>query len=199
MDEPESELDSRKLATATLLGVIIFLIKGPLLAPYADFLLIFEAFLVGLGFALLGRGGGTFVELVNGILLTIYEAVTVPALAPFVLPLAILFGVLVDLAGVWFKVRVGGMVRGKRLAAAVTLSSAVTGIIAYFASLSTLISLGFLPNDPTTDLILGTTIVVIGVVEGAAGGFLAARVWERNLKSRFQSLQPQVTSPSAPP
>lgn len=182
-------MDSRKLATATLLGVIVFLIKGPLLAPYADFLLIFEALLVGLGFALLGRGGATFVELVNGILLTGYEAITVPALAPFVLPLALLFGVLIDLAGTYLHVREGAVVRGRRLAAAVTISAAVTGTVAYFATLSALISLGFLPNDPTTDLVLGVTIVVIGVAEGAAGGYLAARTWERNLKSRFASVQ----------
>jgi hypothetical protein len=190
---PDVKLESRKLATATLLGVIVFLIKGPLLAPYADFLLIFEALLVGLGYALLGRGGGTFVELVNGVILTAYEAVTVPALAPFVLPLALLFGVLIDLGGTWFHVRVGTVVSGKRLAAAVTFSSAVTGTVAYFATLSALVSLGFLPNDPTMDLILGLTIIVIGIVEGAAGGFLAARIWERNLKRRFAPIQSPST------
>lgn len=186
-------MDSRKLATATLLGVIVFLIKGPLLAPYADFLVIFEALLVGLGFALLGRGGGTFVETVNGILLTVYVALTVPALAPFVFPLAVLFGVLVDFSGTWLHVRVGNALSGKRLAAAVTLSAAATGIIAYFATVSTLISLGFLPNNPTTDLVLGFTIVVIGAAEGAAGGFLAARIWERNLKRRFSPAQAPMT------
>jgi hypothetical protein len=185
-------LDSRKLATATLLGVIIFLIKGPLLAPYADFLLIFEAFLVGLGYALLGRGGGTFVEVVNGALLTVYTAVSTPPLAPFVFPLAILFGVLIDLTGSWFHARVGTEVSGRRLAAAVTLSSALTGVIAYFASVSVLVSLQFLPNDPTMDLIYGAIIIVVGIAEGAAGGFLAARVWERNLKRRFSSVQPAV-------
>lgn len=178
-------MDSRKLATATLLGVIVFLIKGPLLAPYADFLLIFEALLVGLGFALLGKGGGTYVELVNGILLTAYEAVTVPALAPFVLPLALLFGILVDAAGTWLHARSNGVVSGLRLAAAVTVSSAVTGTVAYFGTVSVLVSLGFLPNDPTMDLVYGLVIIVIGVAEGAAGGVLAARVWERNLKRRF--------------
>jgi len=180
------------LATATLLGVIVFLIKGPLLAPYADFLLIFEALLVGLGFAILGRGGATYVELVNGILLTVYEAITVPILAPFVLPLALLFGVLVDLTGWSLRAREGTAVSGKRLAAAVTISSAVTGTVAYFATLSALVSLGFLPNDPSMDLILGLTIVVIGVIEGAAGGYLAARTWERNLKRRFVPVQAQV-------
>lgn len=180
-------MDSRKLATATLLGVIVFLIKGPLLAPYADFLLIFEAFLVGLGFALLGRGGATYVELVNGILLTMYEVVTVPALAPFVLPLALLFGVLVDAIGVWFRARKGGTVNGRRLAAAVTLSSAITGAVAYFATVSVLVGLGFLPSDKTMDLVYGLVIIAIGVVEGAAGGLLAARVWERNLKHRFST------------
>ena len=185
-------MDSRKLATATLLGVIIFLIKGPLLAPYADFLLIFEAFLVGLGFALLGRGGGTFVEVVNGALLTVYTAVTTPALAPFVFPLAILFGVLIDLTGSWFHARVGSEVNGKKLAAAITVSSALTGIVAYVTTVSVLVSLQFLPSDPTMDLIYGLVIIAIGVAEGAAGGFLAARVWERNLKPRFSTVQPTV-------
>jgi hypothetical protein len=178
-------LDSRRLATATLLGVIVFLIKGPLLAPYADFLVIFEALLVGLGFAVLGRGGATYVELVNGLLLTAYEAVAVPPLAPFVLPLALLFGVLVDLLGGFLHAREDTVVNGLRLAATVTISSAVTGTAAYFATLSALISLGFLPNDPAMDLLLGLTIIVIGVAEGAAGGYLAARTWERNLKRRF--------------
>lgn len=183
-------MDSRRLATATLLGVIIFLIKGPLLAPYADFLLIFEALLVGLGYALLGRGGGTFVELVNGVLLTVYTAVATPPLAVFVLPLALVFGASVDLLGELFHARKGTEVSGKRLAAAITAASAITGTIAYLATVAVLVSLQFLPNDPGTDLLYGVVIIGIGVAEGAAGGFLAARVWERNLKRRFASMQP---------
>jgi hypothetical protein len=184
-------LDARKLSTATLLGVIVFLIKGPLLAPYADFLIIFEALLVGLGFALLGRGGATYVEVVNGLLLTVYEAITVPPLAPFVLPLAILFGVVVDATGIALRVRDGSVLNAKRLALSITVSSFVTGTVAYFASLSTLISLGFLPNDPTADLQLGLAVIIIGVAEGAAGGYLAAKTWERNLKRRFSASQSQ--------
>ena len=182
-------MDTRRLATATLLGVIVFLIKGPLLAPYADFLVIFEALLVGLGFALLGRGGGTYVELVNGLLLTIYEAATVPALAPFVLPLALLFGVLIDFIGTALRVREGPLVNAKRLAATLTVSSAITGTVAYFVTLSTLISLGFLPSDQGMDIVLGLTVIVIGIAEGAAGGYLAAKTWERNLKGRFVAAQ----------
>ncbi len=179
---------SRTLATATLLGVVVFLIKGPLLAPYADFLVIFEAILVGVGFALLGRGGATYVEAVNGLLLTVYEATTVPPLAPFVLPLALLFGVLIDGVGTLLKVREGGEVRAKKLALAVMISSALTGTVAYFATLPALISLKFLPNDPSTDLMIGLVIIMIGVAEGAAGGYLAARIWEKNLKARFRSV-----------
>lgn len=178
-------MDARKLTTATLLGVIVFLIKGPLLAPYADFLLIFEAILAGLGFALLGRGGATYVEIVNGLLLTAYEAITVPPLAPFVFPLALLFGVVIDATGVALRVRNGSVLSAKRLAAAVTISSAVTGTVAYFITLSALISLGFLPNNPSLDVQLGLAVILIGVVEGAAGGYLAARIWDRNLKRRF--------------
>jgi hypothetical protein len=186
-------LDSRKLITATLFGVIVFLIKGPLLAPYADFLLIFEAILAGLGFALLGSGGATYVELVNGLLLTVYEAATVPILAPFVLPLALLFGLLIDGLGSLLKVRADGNISSKKLAITLTIASALTGAIAYFTTLSALISLGFLPNDPSTDVMLGLVIIVIGIAEGGAGGFLAGRIWERNLKQRFKSVQPPLT------
>ena len=168
----------------------MFLIKGPLLAPYADFLLVFEAFLVALGFAVMGRGGATFVELVNGVLLTAYTAIVTPPLAVFVLPLALLFGGLVDLTGSWFHARSASEVHGRRLAAAVTASSALTGIVAYFATVSLLVSLQFLPNDPATDLLYGAIIVAVGIAEGAAGGLLAARVWEHNLKRRFSSFQP---------
>ena len=184
---------ARKLITATLLGVMVFLIKGPLLAPYADLLVIFEALLVGIGFALLGRGGATYVELVNGALLTVYEASSVPALAPFVLPLALLFGASVDLAGGLLKARVGSEVRAKRLAAAVTIAAGVTGVIAYLATVPTLIALGFLPNDQSMVLVLGIAIIVIGVAEGAVGGYLAARIWEMNLKARFKSFQPPLS------
>lgn len=185
-------VESRKLATATLLGVVVFLIKGPLLAPYADFLVILEAILVGLGFALLGRGGATYVEVVNGLLLTAYEAATVPVLAPFVLPLALLFGLIIDGLGSLLKVREGGEVKAKKLALAVTVSSALTGAIAYLVTLPALISLNFLPNDASVDLTIGLVIIIIGTVEGAAGGLIAARIWEKNLKARFKSVQPPV-------
>jgi hypothetical protein len=186
-------LESRKLITATFLGIIVFLVKGPLLAPYADFLLIIEAFLAGLGFTLLGRGGATYVEVVNGLLLTVYEASTVPVLAPFVLPLALLFGLLIDGLGSLLRVRGAGGIDSKKLALAITLASAITGTIAYFATLSALVGLGFLPSDPSMDLILGLVVIVIGVIEGGAGGYLAGRVWEKNLKVRFKSIQPPLT------
>lgn len=185
-------MEARRLITATLLGAVVFLIKGPLLAPYADFLVIFEALLAGLGFALLGRGGATYVELVNGLLLTIYETSTVPALAPFVLPLALLFGVLVDTIGSLLKARSGFEVSAGRLAAAVTVSAGATGVIAYFATVPTLIALGFIPNDESTVVVLGVVIILIGVAEGGAGGYLAGRIWERNLKARFRSVQPPL-------
>ena len=188
---------TRSLITATLLGVLVFLIKGPLLAPYADFLVIFEAILISIGYALLGRGGATYVELVNGILLTVYEGITTPSLAPFVLPLALTFGVLTDVMAELLKTRVGAEVRSKRLAIAVTISAGVTGVVAYVATLPALVALGFLPNSPSMDLILGVTIIVIGVAEGAAGGFLAARIWDRNLKARFQAIAP-TTEQSKP-
>ena len=181
---------SRNLITATMLGVLVFLIKGPLLAPYADFLVIFEAILISIGYALLGRGGATYVEVVNGILLTIYTGITVPALAIFVLPLALLFGALTDIMATLLKAKVGPEVKSKMLAIAVTISAGLTGVVAYIITVPTLLSLGLLGPTPSSSTVLtfGIILIIVGVSEGAAGGFIAARIWERNLKARFGSV-----------
>src|SRR2546430_8725954 len=80
---------------------MIFLVKGFLPSPTADFLVVFEALLVGLSFLILGRGGATYVELVNGLLQTPVKL----SLAPFSLLLALFFGVQVDAYASLLRVR----------------------------------------------------------------------------------------------
>jgi NhaP-type Na+/H+ and K+/H+ antiporter len=168
---------SRRIALASLFGVLVFLVKGFLPAPTSDYLIIIEAFLVGLGYILLGRFGATYVELVNGLLLTAVKI----SFAPFSLLLALLFGIMVDGFCSAFKVKQGRDVIAKRLAAALVISTAVVGLVAYF----TTVTVTHLIPDNATITMISVTILIFGTISGAVAGYLAARVWNRNLKARF--------------
>jgi len=166
---------SKRVAVASLFGVLIFLVKGFLPSPTADFLVFVESLLVGLSFLLLGRGGATYVEVVNGLLQTPVKL----SLAPFSLLLAIVFGAQVDVIGSLFKVR-NSEARAGRLVATLAISTATTGVIAYYA---TAVVEKLVPSD----LGIALTILIFGIISGAIAGYLAARIWNRNLKARFQS------------
>ncbi len=181
-------MDRRKLITATLLGVIIAVVKSPFTFPVTDYLIIVEVPILALSFLLLGRGGATYTGFVNGIL---QSAVKV-TFFPYDLIFAVSYGVLVDVFGTLLGVRSQGRTNTRRLVAALTLASAVLGVsIAYvFLALNLSSSVG-LSNYSTPALIevVYVPIVAWGIVSGALGGYISARIWERNLKPKFQPLQ----------
>jgi hypothetical protein len=172
-------LDARKLATATAFGVIIFVVRTVFPPPFSDLLLPVEALLLGLAFILLGRGGATYTELVNGLLASAFKV----SFFPFSLLLALLYGVLVDGFSTLLVVNSAGSIRAKRLVVSLTLASVITGPLAYYA---TVFLTSLLPNDPS----IYATIIIYGIFSGAIGGYFAVVVWERNLKARFKSLVP---------
>ncbi len=167
---------TRRIALASLFGIIIFIIRGFIPAPSADFLIGVESFLLALTVIIVGRFGATYVEFVNGLILTPVKL----SFAPFSLLLALFFGVQVDLLSLLLRPRVGSEVRAGRIVAIMTISTATTGLISYYA---TAVITSIVPYSPVLDM----TILVYGVVSGAVGGYLAVKVWNRNLKMRFQS------------
>jgi hypothetical protein len=175
--------DTRKLATATLLGVAIAVVKGPLQPPYADFLIIVEAPILGLSFLLLGRGGATYTELVNGLLQATLKA------SPFTLVIALLYGLQVDFFGSILRAGRGDHTSSKRMIATLGFSSITTGVVATYAS----IYLGILQYNPSLFYYVYIPIIIWGVLSGCLGGFLATLIWERNLKARFRPLQREVS------
>ena len=177
-------MDTRRLITATLFGVVIAVIKGPFQPPYADFLIIVEAPILGLSFLLLGRGGATYTEVVNGLLQSTFKA----SFFPFSLLIAILYGVLVDLLGTAIRARGNGRVSSKKMVATLGSASIVTGVLAAYSS----ITLGIIPYDPSLFYAVYIPIIVWGIFSGALGGLISAQVWERNLKARFRSVQPPL-------
>jgi hypothetical protein len=173
---------TRRLATAALFGALIAVAKGPLFPPPTGDLLVFvEALLLGLGFILLGTGGATFTALVAGALINIAE----PGFWLFPVLLAFLYGAQVDAFSTAFRVRSGVGISARRMVLSLALSSATTGPIAYYAT----VSAGVVSPSPVDFYLF---LIAFGVVSGAAGGFFAVRIWERNLKSWFAAGNPAV-------
>ena len=178
-------VDTRKLATATLLGVAIAVVKGPLQPPYADFLIIVEAPILGLSFLLLGWGGATYTEVVNGLLQSTVKA----SIFPFTLVIALLYGIQVDLFGSLFRVKKGDHASSRGMIATLGLSSMTTGVLAAYTS----IYLKIVEYNPSLFFYVYIPIIVWGVFSGALGGLLATQIWEKNLKARFRQTELAVT------
>lgn len=170
-------MDVRKLITAALFGVAIAVIKGPFQPPYADLLIIVEAPIAGLSYLLLGRGGATYTELINGLIQSAFKA----SFVPLSLLAAIFYGVQIDIFSWLFRARINGTASAKRMFASLGLASSTTGVLAAYFS----IILGFVPYTPSLFMVIYVPIVIWGVLSGAVGGALSARIWDRNLKPRF--------------
>lgn len=172
-------VNSKKLITATIFGAIIGVVYGALPFEIGDSLIVFEAVLLSLSFILLGPGGATYTGLINGLVETPLQL----AFGPFAIGVALFYGILVDTFGVLFKVTSAGKVHTRRLVASLSLSTIITGLVATYA----FIALGFGTTAPFLEVYL--PVLVVGALSGTIGGFLAARIWERNLKDRFQTVQ----------
>jgi len=181
-------LETRKLATATLFGVIIALVKSPFTFPITDYLIIVEVPILALSFLLLGRGGATYTGLVNGVL---QSAVKV-SFFPYDLIFAVSYGALVDIFGTLLKVRTAEKANARRLALALGLASTVLGVSIAYVFLALNLSPGINISGYSTTTLLEVIygpIVVWGIISGTLGGYISDRVWEKNLKPRFKSMQ----------
>lgn len=156
---------------------MILAVMGFVPAPMSDFLIAFQSFLLALSYLLLGRGGATYVGAVSGLLLTFVKF----NFFPLDLVFSIMFGMLVDVSASAFHARDGQRARGWRLAASLMVSTSVVGLVVYNVTVAARI----VPNA----LILDLTILIFGVISGAIGGAVAARLWNRNLMMRFQGNQ----------
>lgn len=165
---------SRRVALASLFGVLILVTMGFLPAPTSDFLIVIEAFFLALSFLVIGRGGATYTGLVAGLLITAVKL----SFFPLDLVFALFFGVMVDVTSLAFGAKRAQDARTARLVAAVTISTGLVGFVAYYV---TAVLTNIVPNQIGLDI----TILIFGIASGAAGGYAAARVWNKYLKSRF--------------
>ncbi|MHC1586213.1 MAG: hypothetical protein ACXQTV_01555 [Candidatus Hecatellaceae archaeon] len=164
---------SLKISTATLLGVVVFLSKMVLPTPLDKLIIVVQGLMLTLGFLLIGRLGASYVALIGGLLTTVWR----PTFTPFTLLFALTYGVLVDLTLTAFKVTAGKTVKPGRCIAALTLSTALIGLI----SMHVTVLLGLMPAAPTLYL----AIIVLGTLNGSLAGYLASILWNKYLIHRF--------------
>jgi len=163
---------TQRLILAVLFAVLVFISKTLLPTPLDKMLVVIQALFLGLGAITLSPFGATVVSAIAGLLTSAWRA----PFAPFTLGFAVLYGLLVDAFLLLFKVRAGnGAVRMKRLVVGVTLATAVTGMVSYY---TTVYVLSLLPRN----IVLETSILIIGVINGLAGGYLAGILWSRTLR-----------------
>jgi hypothetical protein len=169
---------SRKIALGAIFGVVILAINGFIPAPTSDFLIIVQSVVLALSYLLVGRGGATYVGAVGGILITAVKI----SFFPYDLLFSLMFGVLVDVLGSSFRAQDrAGRASTWRLSACMTVCTGAVGFTAYYVTAVSVFKL--VPNEVSLDL----TVLVFGIISGAAGGVIAARLWNRNLMSRFYS------------
>jgi hypothetical protein len=166
--------NTRRIAIASLFGVLIFLIQGFIPPPNSDFLIVFQAFFLVLSFLVVSPLGATYVGVVSGLLISVAK----PAYFPLDLVFATLFGFSIDILGTALRARKGYDARVGRLVVASTIATSLVGFLAYYI---TAVLTHIVPNDVGLDL----TVLIFGVFSGAVGGYAAGKFWNRNLRSRF--------------
>lgn len=163
---------TRRIALIAVCGVAVFISKVFLPTPLDKMTVAVQALFLTLGSLLSKRLGATSVAAVGAALTVLLR----PSFAPLTMAFALTYGLLTDGFIFVFRVRyLGGEVRARRLAAAVTLSTTVTGLASYFVTTHILV---LLPRNPTLEIL----ILVTGAASGLFGGFLAALVWKRALR-----------------
>ena len=164
--------EGRRIAIGTLFGVVIFISGMILPTPIDKILIIIQATMLGLSSLLVKRLGATYAGMVAGLLMSLSRA----AYAPFSLIFAITYGLLVDTSFHLLRVRMpDGNVQTRRVVASLTVSTAVLGLSSTYVT----IFIGFMPMIP----ILYAIIIIIGIINGVAAGFVTSFIWNRYLKA----------------
>lgn len=161
-------MSPRRFAIAAVFSVIVFASKALTPAPFKDSFVVVQALLLGLAALLIAPMGATLVSTIAGFLLAGWN----PGLAIFSIAFSVLYGVLLDGSLLLLRpLKESGQLDARRFTFAVTLSTAVVGVVAYSVTLA----LRLLPRNLGVEI----TVLVFGGITGAIGGYLGAVLWRR--------------------
>ena len=167
-----------RVALIALFGVIVFVSKVVIPSPIDKMTIVVQALFLILGSLLLRRLGATSVAAIGASLTILLR----PHLPLLTIGFALIYGLLTDGFVSLFHVKAPeDDVRAKRLVAAVTLSTTITGFASYYTTVHVL---ALLPRN----LILEAIILVAGVINGFLGGCLAVVIWRRALRHMVSAM-----------
>lgn len=156
---------SQKIAYGALFSSLIVLPKAFLPPVYDEAItLLPQSLLLVLSNLIIGSWGATSVSLISGIILSVIES----GYAIFAVSFSVFYGFLIDLLILWNKKR--------RLWLASGIATAITGLTGYMI---TSVMLRIVPIR----IIIAVLILIIGIIEGALGGFLASRIYPRLMRA----------------
>jgi hypothetical protein len=125
-----------------------------------------------------GRGGATYVGLVGGVL----SAISRPAFGPFTFAFTFLFGVLVDVFFIVFRIAPNEKgVNRNRVISAMALSTTLIGFLSYYIVAVHLKIIELTPLEYTP--MMSIFVLVVAAGSGVAAGYAAAYLWNKYLRS----------------
>jgi len=167
-------LNSKKLATITLLGTVAFISSGFLPSPIDKMLIGIQSLSFALASLIQPKGGATIASVITGLLLSILRT----SFFPFSLIFSAAYGILIDVLFYTFKVLDGTGVKSKRLIILLAIATGITGLASMY--LTTLLNM--IPMVPTIYL----AILTGGIINGIIAGYLTILIWKRYLSGQFQ-------------
>jgi len=164
---------AKRLFIAALFGSIIFVMNFFVPPPISYMLIVVEAVILALANFFVGKAGATYVGLIGGFL----SALARPAFAPFTFVFTLLFGVLVDVFSLAFKISsTKEGVNRNRVIFAMTLSTAIIGFASYYI---TAVYIQIIDVSP----LMSGLVIFVATGSGISAGYAAAYLWNKYLKN----------------
>ncbi|MCW4005661.1 MAG: hypothetical protein NWF04_03565 [Candidatus Bathyarchaeota archaeon] len=161
-----------RLFIVALFGSVMAVTRFFVPPPIDKILIAVDAILLALSALFVKRAGATYVGLVGGTLTSLFR----PSFIPFTIIYTCLYGVMVDVFTVVFKVDATNKgVNRNRLMAAMACSTLIIGFVSYYAST-------VFPQIITASPFLDLMVAFMGPATGATAGYAAAYLWNKYLK-----------------
>jgi uncharacterized membrane protein len=162
-----------RLFIATLFSSIIFVTNFFVPPPISYLLIVVQAVILALATFFVGKAGATYVGLVGGVL----SALSRPAFGPFTFLFTFLFGLMVDIFSLAFKVSsTAEGVNQNRVIFAMTFSTAIVGFLSYYA---TAVYLKIIDLNP----VMSALVIFVAAGSGISAGYAASYLWNKYLKN----------------
>jgi hypothetical protein len=162
-----------RLFIATLFSSIIFVTNFFVPPPISYLLIVVQAVILALATFFVGKAGATYVGLVGGVL----SALARPGFGPFTFLFTFLFGLMVDIFSLVFKVSsTTEGVNRNRVIFAMTFSTAIVGFLSYYVTAVYL-------KIVELNLVMSALVIFVAAGSGISAGYAASYLWNKYLKN----------------